>query len=119
MGVFEGGRTYTIVAKLVQSNDSQILLSVSVGLLITIMNPKIYVMGVNFKDSINVTVKKRGFTATLIPESVLIGISRPLELRLLYSDLDNSGSKPNVGTCNPFALVFSKAFMSKWIFFIR
>lgn len=41
-------------------------------------------------------VKKRGFTAKLIPENVLIGISRPLELRLLYADLDNSGLKPEV-----------------------
>ncbi|XP_037027027.1 uncharacterized protein LOC119067871 isoform X2 [Bradysia coprophila] len=74
VGVFEAGHTYTISAKLVQSNDSRVLLS----------------------DSINVSIKKRGFTAKLIPENVLIGISRPLELRLLYSDLDNSGLKPNI-----------------------
>ncbi|KAJ6638595.1 hypothetical protein Bhyg_11332, partial [Pseudolycoriella hygida] len=73
-GVFEGGRTYTITSKLIQSNDSKVLLS----------------------DVIKVSVKKRGFSANLIPENILIGISRPLVVRLLFIDLDNSGLKPNI-----------------------
>lgn len=62
------------------------------------------------------TVKKRGFTAKLIPENVLIGISRPLEVRLLYADLDNSGLKPNVcirlyiGFCLSFFLLYQSGF---------
>lgn len=48
------------------------------------------------QDAITVNVKKRGFSAKLIPENILIGISRPLDLRLLFADFDNSGSTPNV-----------------------